>query len=60
MGTCALQQLWMEHSILLQEGHKQRGAAYPVHASTPSAPPAQVVQRQEYMRHALQMDSASY
>ncbi|CAL5222903.1 g5332, partial [Coccomyxa viridis] len=33
-----------------QAGHKHKDAAYPVHASTPSAPPAQVVQRQEYMR----------
>ncbi len=46
--------------VMLQAGHKHKDAAYPVHASTPSAPPAQVVQRQEYMRHALQMDSASY
>ena len=44
----------------MQGGHKQKGSAYPIHATAPVQPPAQVLQRQEYMRHALQMDSASY
>ena len=53
---------WLSLSMrdVVQGGHKDKGSAYPVHASASSAPPAQVVQRQEYMRHALQMDSASY
>ena len=36
------------------------GQAYTVHASASKNIPAQELQRQQYMRHALHMDSAGY
>lgn len=46
--------------VLLQGELKHAGSSYTVQAGTPVHAPPQAMQRQEYMRHALQMDSASY